>query len=97
MDWWRYSARGSRSSCLKAWPLLQSFIDGELDTAAAQRVSRHLEDCRRCGLEAAVYRELQESLRRQVHVPEPALAQLGYFVHSLENDRPQAGTPHVCD
>jgi ribosomal protein S14 len=97
MSWWRYSAWVKRSSCLKALQLLQSFIDGELDPDSAQRVARHLEHCRRCGLEAAVYRELQESLRRQFRVPEPALAQLGYFVHSLETGRPQAGQKRTCD
>lgn len=97
MSWWRCCPPGNRLSCLKALPLLQSFIDGELDADAAARVARHLENCRRCGLEMAIYRELQDSLRKQIHVPEAALARLDQFVHSLEGGQPQAGTQHACD
>jgi hypothetical protein len=97
MSWWRCCAPGNWLSCLKALSLLQAFGDGELDADAAQRVARHLEDCRRCGLEMAVYRELRESLRRQIHVPEAALARLDQFVHSLEDGQPQAGAQHACD
>lgn len=51
-------------SCHQVGRVLQSYLDDELDDDAAHRVAAHLEDCRRCGLEAEIYEALKVSLRR---------------------------------
>jgi hypothetical protein len=38
--------------CLRASHALQSYLDGEADELTARQVSTHLEDCRRCGMQA---------------------------------------------
>jgi anti-sigma factor RsiW len=52
------------ASCVKVMRVLQSYLDGNTDEVTARRVHNHLEACRRCGLEAATYRELKASLAR---------------------------------
>jgi anti-sigma factor RsiW len=51
-------------SCHQVGQVLQSYLDGEVDAHTAAKVSAHLEDCRRCGLEAETYEALKSSLRR---------------------------------
>lgn len=45
--------------------ILQAYLDGETDEATARRVAAHLEDCRRCGLEAETYRKIKDMLARR--------------------------------
>lgn len=52
----------SRARCLQTMRVLQSYLDGALDDLHAQRVAEHLEHCRRCGLEAEIYRDIKASL-----------------------------------
>lgn len=61
--WWRRAA-GRQVDCRHVGAWLQAYLDGELDDARSRSVSRHLKDCRRCGMEASTYRELKASLRR---------------------------------
>lgn len=51
-------------SCHQVGQVLQSYLDDELDDDAARKVAAHLEDCRRCGLEAETYEALKASLQR---------------------------------
>jgi anti-sigma factor RsiW len=51
-------------SCHQVGQVLQTYLDDELDHAAARKVVAHLEDCRRCGLEAETYEALKASLQR---------------------------------
>ena len=51
-------------SCRQVGKVLQTYLDDELDDDAARKVSAHLEDCRRCGLEAETYAALKQSLHR---------------------------------
>jgi anti-sigma factor RsiW len=51
-------------SCRQVGKVLQTYLDHELDDDAAHKVAAHLEDCRRCGLEAETYEALKDSLRR---------------------------------
>jgi anti-sigma factor RsiW len=51
-------------SCKQVGQVLQAYLDDELDEDAARKVAAHLEDCRRCGLEAETYEALKASLRR---------------------------------
>jgi len=50
-------------SCRQVGKMLQSYLDGELDSGSAHRVAAHLEDCRRCGMEADTYNALKAALR----------------------------------
>ncbi|WP_374987044.1 zf-HC2 domain-containing protein [Streptomyces fradiae] len=45
--------------------VLQKYLDGETDEATARRVAVHLEDCRRCGLEASVHQEIRSAPARR--------------------------------
>jgi anti-sigma factor RsiW len=64
--------------------VLQSYLDGQTDEVTAQRVGRHLEACRRCGLQAATYREIKAALARQApHVDPETVARLRAFGTNL--------------
>ncbi len=52
----------SQMSCRQVGKVLQTYLDDELDDDTARKVAAHLEDCRRCGLEAETYEALKESL-----------------------------------
>lgn len=99
LSWWRRMV-GSRdvASCLEVGSVLQSFLDGEVDEVTARRVARHLEACRRCGLEAATYSEIKDALsRRSGAVPQDAVDRLRRFGERLLDnpdaaaDEPDAG------
>lgn len=51
-----------RSRCLRTMRVLQAYLDGVLEEVPAHKVAEHLEECRRCGLEADVYRAIKTSL-----------------------------------
>jgi anti-sigma factor RsiW len=53
------------ASCLQVMRVLQSYLDGDTDEVTTRRVANHLQACRRCGLEAATYRQLKASLARR--------------------------------
>lgn len=76
-----------RIECMRVRPLLQSFLDGELDEARRRRVAAHLEACRRCGLAAATYEALTQRLRGlDQPVDLSAVARLERFVDELAQD-----------
>jgi anti-sigma factor RsiW len=82
MSWWRRPRRTPDAvlSCAEVADLLQQYLDDESDEPTARLVSAHLEDCRRCGLEADVYRDIKASLaRRRAPLPEPVAARLRHF------------------
>ncbi len=54
----------NQMSCHQVGKVLQTYLDDELDDDSARKVAAHLEDCRRCGLEAETYEALKASLRR---------------------------------
>jgi anti-sigma factor (TIGR02949 family) len=84
--------RRSAASCSEVIAVLQEFLDGAVDADTAARVERHLEACRRCGLEGSVYREIKQSLRRQRgDVDAAALDRLRAFVARVgEGDAPRS-------
>lgn len=49
-------------SCRAVGRLLQTYLDGAVSDTSATLVANHLDDCRRCGLEADAYRWLIRSL-----------------------------------
>lgn len=66
---WR--KRPSRVACVRTMRVLQSYLDGTLREMTAREVAEHLEECRRCGLEASVYTEIKRSLARQDRPVDP--------------------------
>jgi anti-sigma factor RsiW len=60
----RLFGRRTQLSCHQVAEVLQTYLDDELDEASAAKVAAHLEDCRRCGLEAETYEALKTSLHR---------------------------------
>jgi hypothetical protein len=72
-----------RIECMRVRPLLQPWLDGELDVQR-ERVAAHLEACRRCGLAASTYRSLKERLGGLGQPADPeAVARLETFIGML--------------
>ncbi|MHB1488095.1 MAG: anti-sigma factor family protein [Acidimicrobiales bacterium] len=70
----------SRVRCMRTMRIIQAYLDGTLDDVSATRVAAHLEDCRRCGLEASVYSEIKVALREKDRPVDPgALDRLRRF------------------
>ncbi len=66
--------RGTKemASCMRVMRVLQPYLDGHTDEVTARRVANHLVACRRCGLEAATYRQIKAALARRGAPPDPA-------------------------
>jgi anti-sigma factor RsiW len=74
-------------NCMQVGRRLQRYLDGDLDDLTARRIMRHLDDCRRCGMEAAAYTEVKASLaRRASDVPDGAVTRLRAFGEQLVHD-----------
>jgi predicted anti-sigma-YlaC factor YlaD len=82
---WPRLRPGEPMSCPEVGRLLQRFLDDELDEAADPDVlSQHLEQCRRCGLEADTYRKIKASLAtRRPAVPKDSIERLRAFGEQL--------------
>jgi anti-sigma factor RsiW len=81
--------RGSKemASCMQVMRALQSFLDGQTDDITTRRVANHLDACRRCGLEAATYREIKAALARNAApVDQRAVERLRAFGARLGHD-----------
>lgn len=78
--WWRRR----RLLCPEVRRTLQRYLDGEVDDAWAARVRDHLEDCRRCGLEAETYEAIKQNLEtRGPDVPDELVTRLRAFAEDL--------------
>jgi anti-sigma factor RsiW len=87
----RRSHHSAMASCREVAKVLQAYLDGQTDDTTTQRVARHLEACRRCGLEAKTYREIKAALTRRVPiVDELALERLRAFATNLTEAPPAA-------
>jgi hypothetical protein len=76
-------------TCPEVGRLLQRYLDGEIGELKAQRIARHLEDCRRCGLKAETYSAIKRSLREhRPAVPADALQRLRGFAEQLAAEEP---------
>lgn len=60
----RFRHRADEAGCREVSRALQAYLDGHIDEVTARRVARHLEACRRCGLEAEVYTRIKEAVSR---------------------------------
>ncbi|NUP36303.1 MAG: zf-HC2 domain-containing protein [Streptomyces sp.] len=80
-------------NCMQVARVLQTCLDGEADEATVRRVADHVEDCRRCGLETAVYREIKNSLARRQAPDETTMGRLRAFGNTLLT----AGSAEECN
>jgi anti-sigma factor RsiW len=72
LSWWRRARPGrDAATCREVGRVLQSYLDGQVDELTARRVARHLEMCRRCGMEASTYTEIKRSLARHGAAVDP--------------------------
>jgi anti-sigma factor RsiW len=71
-------------TCAEVGAVLQAYLDDEIDEIATRRVTHHLEDCLRCGMEVVTYRRIKESLGRRGPDLDPAsMARLRAFGERL--------------
>lgn len=91
LSWWRRMRPVSDvASCREVGRVLQSYLDGHVDELTARRVARHLEMCRRCGMEAETYAEIKRGLaRRGGDVDPEAVARLRAFGARLVESSPE--------
>lgn len=61
----RLMGRGDEASCAEVADHLQAYLDGHTEPEQVQRIAKHLEHCRRCGLETRTYTEIKSALSRQ--------------------------------
>lgn len=78
--WWKRR----RLMCPEVRRTLQGYLDGEVGAEWASRVRDHLEDCRRCGLEADTYQALKVNLEgRGPEAPGELVTRLRQFAEGL--------------
>lgn len=62
--------RVSRSRCQHVARVLQSYLDGEVDSMTEKMVAEHLEVCRRCGLAANTYQAIKTAIASTAPTPD---------------------------
>ena len=84
----------SRMRCMRTMPILQSYLDGNVDEGTARRVAAHLEGCRRCGLEVEVYSAIKRALADDRDtIDSEVIERLQHFASNLAHGGdPTAGT-----
>ena len=82
---WPRVRPGEQLSCPEVGRSLQRFLDGELsDEVEIDALGAHLEECKRCGLEADVYRRIKDAIEhRRADVPEESVKRLREFGERL--------------
>lgn len=82
--WLRWRREQNAASCAEVAAVLQQFLDGHVDDVTTQRVRRHLDACRRCGLEAETYTAIKDALaRRRPPTEDDAVHRLREFGRDL--------------
>ncbi len=82
---WPSVREGEQLSCPEVGRLLQRYLDHEIaDADEESALAAHLEECRRCGLEAETYQKIKDALadRRRPVEPE-AVERLRNFGQQL--------------
>ncbi|MGH3932628.1 MAG: zf-HC2 domain-containing protein [Pseudonocardiaceae bacterium] len=69
--------------CGQVLRTLQSYLDGVLDDATAERVARHLPACLRCGQEAEIYQAIKNALAERRNTSPEAVQRLRDFARFL--------------
>lgn len=81
---WRLRSTRDRTSCFGTVRHVQTYVDNQLGQPLAARVSNHLSQCWRCGLQAESYRRLSESLRRLAPLDLAPVSRLRAFASGLQ-------------
>jgi anti-sigma factor RsiW len=70
--------------CHQVGEVLQRYLDGEIDVDRARRIEEHLEECRRCGMEAETYERIKATFAaHRPAVPADSVARLREFGERL--------------
>jgi len=82
--------RNEQLDCHAVGELLQQYLDDAIDEDRSRLIAAHLEDCRRCGLEAETYEQIKRTLAtRRAEVPEESVDRLREFGRGLiQGDEP---------
>ena len=82
---WPSVRSGDTLSCPEVGRLLQRFLDDELsEEAEIEMLSEHLDECKRCGLEADTYAKIKEALASsRTPVPQESVERLREFGERL--------------
>jgi len=82
---WPGLRSGEPLSCPEVGRSLQRFLDGEVhNDVEVELLAEHLEDCKRCGLEADVYRRIKDAIgQRRADVSEESVQRLREFGQRL--------------
>lgn len=75
--------------CWRTARVLQSYLDGHTDDLTSRRVREHLDECRRCGLEADTYRAITDALACHERPAEQAVDRLRAFGEALLETPPE--------
>lgn len=80
-----------RARCMRVARVLQSYLDGEVEPPTARAVEEHLEECRRCGLEASTYTAIKVAIATcqdpaSITVDADAVRRLTAFARRLSRD-----------
>lgn len=71
-------------SCHQVGKVLQQYLDGGIDADQAARIEAHLEECRRCGMEADTYERIKATLAaRRSDIPAESVGRLREFGERL--------------
>jgi len=90
-----FGRKSKRSmNCHQVGAVLQEFLDGDIDAERARQIEEHLEECRRCGLEAETYERIKSTLAAQrPNVPEESVQRLREFGEGLaRGDEPSSSS-----
>ena len=71
-------------NCHQVGEVLQQYLDEYIDADKAGRIAAHLEQCRRCGMDADTYRRIKATLAAQEpDVPAESVERLREFGERL--------------
>ncbi len=85
--------REKHVSCEEVLEVLQSYLDGETDADTAVNVSTHLDKCKQCEPESAVYRRIKSTLNMTADDVDPTvLSRLENFGQRLATGQIVAST-----
>jgi predicted anti-sigma-YlaC factor YlaD len=70
--------------CHEVGELLQHYLDGHTDADRSRHIEEHLEECRRCGMEAETYARIKATLAaHRPEVPSESVERLRAFGERL--------------
>ena len=72
-------------NCREVGRVLQSYLDGDVESDFADKIAAHLEKCKDCGLEYETYSRIKDSLAGQSNdeIDADAIARLRDFGRDL--------------